>query len=366
MPVEPDLSKLKICFLAGTLGQGGAERQLYYIIRELRNRAGQIRVFSLTRGEYWEEKIRALGVPVIWVGQSSSRLLRLARICSELCKDPPQIVQSQHFYTNLYATAAARLLGLREVGAIRSNVWSEVRQNGRLLGPLSLRGPRVIAANSASAVRTAVAQGIAPQRVCLLNNVVDTELFHPPEDRCSTTFRILTVGRMCAPKRYDRLLEVIAELRKRSPRVVKTILVGDGPLRHQLERQAGQLRLLPDAVKFHGADDNLLPFYNNADVLLLTSDYEGTPNVVLEAMACGLPVVATRVGGIAEIVQEGITGLLAQPGSIEELVEALLQMAGNENMRNQFGANARAYTEDHYSPERLPDYLRQLYAAALS
>ena len=313
MPVEPDLSKLKICFLAGTLGHGGAERQLYYILRELRNSAVQVRLFCLTRGEYWEEKIRALGVPVIWVGQSSSRLLRLARICSELRKDPPQIVQSQHFYTNLYAAAAARLLGLREIGAIRSDVWSEIRQNGRLLGPLSLRGPRVIAANSIAAIRTAVAQGIALQRVCLLNNVVDIEQFHPPKDRHSTVFRILTVGRMCTPKRYDRLLDVIAELQRRLPRAVKTILVGDGPLRSELEGQAAQLGLLPDAVRFHGADDNLLHFYNNADVLLLTSDYEGTPNVVLEAMACGLPVVATRVGGISEIVQEGVTGLLAKP-----------------------------------------------------
>jgi glycosyltransferase involved in cell wall biosynthesis len=366
MAVEPDLSKLKICFLAGTLGQGGAERQLYYIIRELRNSARQVRVFCLTRGEYWEEKICALGVPVIWVGQSSSRLLRLARICSELLKDPPEIVQSQHFYTNLYVTAAARLLGLREIGAIRNNVWSEVHQNGAFLGPLSLRMPRVIAANSNAAIRTIVAHGIALQRVCLLNNVVDIEQFRPPEERRATVFRVLAVGRLCEQKRYDRLLEVIAELRKCSSRAVKTVLVGDGPLRPELERRAGQLRLLPDAVKFHGADDNLLPFYNNADVLLLTSDYEGTPNVVLEAMACGLPVVATRVGGIAEIVQEGVTGLLAQPGSTEELVEALLKIAGNENMRNQFGANARAYTEDHYSPERLADHLRRLYAAALS
>lgn len=365
MRSEPDLDGLKICLLAGTLGQGGAERQLFYIAQALLGAGAHPRVLCLTQGEHWEARIQNLGIPVVWVGKNPSRVARLSSVCRELRRDPPHIVQSQHFYTNLYAVGAARLLGLHEVGAIRSNVASEVKNNGHLLGRLSLQLPRTLAANSAAAIQAAIGQGIAPGRLHLLANVVDTERFRP-QPRSSGEVRILSVGRMTREKRYDRLLEIAASARRQSKRQIRMILAGDGPLRPQLEAQAAQLGLFPDGVEFRGSQEDIAPLYRDADLFLLTSDYEGSPNVVLEAMASGLPVVATRVGGVPELVQDGVTGYMADPQATSRLAEALLELAEDEAKRREFGARARAFVEQRHAPAGLPAALKRIYAAALS
>src|SRR5881628_3033168 len=105
-----NLSNLNVCFLAGTLAQGGAERQLFYILQALCQAGGAPRLLSLSRGEFWEEAIKGLGVSITCVGHYATRWKRLVRIVKELWRDPPDVLQSQHFYTNAYVSVAARLL----------------------------------------------------------------------------------------------------------------------------------------------------------------------------------------------------------------------------------------------------------------
>src|SRR5206468_4261129 len=90
--------------------------------------------------------------------------------------------------------------------------------------------------------------------------------------------------------------------------------------------ECGRYGLLPSRLGGRGAVSNMLPVYREADALVLTSDYEGTPNVVLEAMACGLPVIATRVGDVPEIVRHGETGFLVEPSDTEAIAERLVDM----------------------------------------
>src|SRR5256714_7245202 len=126
------LADLKVCYLAGTLGQGGAERQLFYALRALRRSGAAARVLCLDRGAFWEEPINHLGVSVTWVGQDTSRLKRVLRIVKELRKSPPDIFQSQHFYTNAYTSMAALLLKYQDIGALRSNGIFDLSQTGRI------------------------------------------------------------------------------------------------------------------------------------------------------------------------------------------------------------------------------------------
>ncbi len=100
-PMPRDLEDLRVAFIVGTLGQGGAERQLYYILEALRASGARPRVLCLTHGEFWEDRIRALGVDVRWVGMSSSRLARLRAIVLDIRREPVAVIQSQHFYTNV-------------------------------------------------------------------------------------------------------------------------------------------------------------------------------------------------------------------------------------------------------------------------
>ncbi|MBL8187179.1 MAG: glycosyltransferase, partial [Acidobacteria bacterium] len=233
-----DFSQLKITFLVGTLGQGGAEQQLVYILRTLREQGAQVRALCLTEGEYWETPLRDLGVPVTWVGQLASRLGRLRKIIAELQTDRPMILQSQHFYTNLYAALAARALGIREIGAMRCDGASEVAEHGRALGWLSLHLPRRLAVNSQGAIQFAEQHGVSSDRLFLLPNVIDHTRFQTPPRDGSPVVRLLTAGRLEPQKRMDRFLRMLAQLKTSATQPFKAVIAGDGALRSSLQEQA--------------------------------------------------------------------------------------------------------------------------------
>ncbi len=153
------LKGLKICFVAGTLGQGGAERQLFYQVQTLKQCGAFPAIISFSDNEFWQATFEEMGIPVIGLGRVSSRLGRLAKMVSVLRDMAPQVIQATHFYANLYVVAAARWLGVREVGAIRSNGLQDVAETGRVVGRLSLWLPKNLAVNSHSALANMPAMG---------------------------------------------------------------------------------------------------------------------------------------------------------------------------------------------------------------
>jgi len=346
----------RVTFLAGTLGRGGAEQQLFYMATALQNRGTAVRVLSLTRGEHWEAPLRARGIPVEWVGERAGKARRLLAITRALRREPADVVQSAHFFTNLYVVAAARWRGCRDIGAIRGNAIHELATH-RVLGRPSLRLPRTLAVNSRAAIDNAARYGVPRSRLHFLPNVVDTERFRPGSRRRNGTMTLLAAGRLVPGKRFDRFLSLVARLR-RAP--VKALLVGDGPERPVLERRAASLRLGPDRVEFRrGAD--LARVYGEADVFVLTSDHEGTPNVLLEAMASGLAVVSTPTGGAVDVIRDEATGFLHDGDDEAGFAERVAELVSDETLRRETGLRARAWIVANHSVQRMPDYLERLY-----
>ncbi len=362
MQVDP--AQLRICFIAGTLGRGGAERQLFYMLQVLTGLNAQCRVLSLTKGEPYEAKIAELGIPITWVGASPSRLRRLLRIAREVKQWRPHFVQSVHSYTNLYAVLAARCAGCMDIGAARSDGIREFTGLGLLSGP-SLRWPTILAVNSRQAaemVRTA--RGIN-KPLYFLPNVVDTDHFVPrlgaPSARCNTLL-VLCVGTLKSEKRQDVFLYALARAKTFIP-TLRASLVGDGPLRGALEKLARDLGI-EDAVEFMGTLDDVKSVYQRGDMLVLTSDYEGAPNVILEAMACGLPVVSTRVGAASDFIVDGEMGFLTDARDVEAIADRIVRLASEPELRRQMGSAARARVEAQYSLSLLRDNLLGLYDLA--
>jgi len=357
---------LHVCFIAGTLGPGGAERQLFYMLRALHAAGASLEVLSLTQGEFWEEPIRALGVPVIWVGRRPSRLARLCRITREIARNRPDVIQSSHFYTNLYTVVAGRLLGLRDVGAVRADVFNEIKAHNPLLGRLCLGSPRWLAANSQLGLRNAAAKGVNPSRCYFLPNVVDTEHFKPAVRQQKGATHLLFAGRLVEQKRPDLFLHVLAEARRMSPTTVHGVIVGDGPLLRPLQVRASQLGLLPDGVEFRGAVPDMAGVYRDADIFLLTSDWEGTPNVVLEASASGLPVVVTRATGTVDIVRDGQTGYVLDRNDQHGITSAIVRLARDSELRYRLGKEGRLFVMQNHSLANLSERLSALYIGVLS
>jgi len=172
------------------------------------------------------------------------------------------------------------------------------------------------------------------------------------------------VGRMTAVKRTD---DVVRALRKLADRGVDAYLclVGDGPDREHLERYAHELGVIKRCL-FVGYQDDVSRFYNAIDVLLLPSVNEGTPVSVIEALAAERPAVATRVGGVPDVVRDGIDGFLVRPGDPDALAERLAELAADPERRARMGAEGRSRVLARYAVDRLVDDVDRLYRALLA
>jgi glycosyltransferase involved in cell wall biosynthesis len=124
--------------------------------------------------------------------------------------------------------------------------------------------------------------------------------------------------------------------------------------------------LAPEVIEFSGKAGDPRPAYCSADIFLLTSDFEGTPNVVLEAMACGLPVVAANVGDVSQLVMDGQTGFLVERDNEDELARRVLWLIENPPERRQFSRNARERVVQNFSENQLKENLLSIYEKFLN
>ena len=177
---------------------------------------------------------------------------------------------------------------------------------------------------------------------------------------------VLAVGRLSREKGHSDLIEAFQALRNLDSQLkLKLLIVGEGPELEALQRAARE-RELDRSVIFSGHVSDVAPYYAIADALALPSHSEGSPNVLLEAMAAGLPVVATSVGGVPEIATSGKNALLVPPRDREAFADALHQVLINPELAEELSSNARAHVADNFSPAGHAQSLIRIYQEVLS
>jgi len=239
-----------------------------------------------------------------------------------------------------------------------------------LLKPLRrlvLRRAGAVVANSASLA--GLSQKADPFPVRVIPNGVDTIFFRPAsndeEPTNADVFRILFVGRMPPEKNVGLLLEAVADLRYRATKRILLDIVGDGPARQDLERVASGLGL-SDCVSWHGwrCKEDVASLYRRADCFVNPSLFEGLPNTVLEAMASGLPVIASNVGGNDELVEPGRTGFLFDLSQSGALPEKLATLMENRDICKAMGARGREIVRAEYSWQGVAERYMDLFMAS--
>lgn len=197
--------------------------------------------------------------------------------------------------------------------------------------------------------------GLPQRKLVLIDNGVDTERFRPATARETNrdAFVIGTVGRLQDVKDQATLIKAFALLRAMLPdEELRLVLVGDGPLRPQLEAQV-RAEGLEAIVEFAGPRSDVETAMRGFSLFALTSIAEGTPVTLLEAMACGLPVVATRVGGIPDLVQDGVAGTLVPARDPQALAQAFAAYVRDPLLARSHGAAGRARIEQKYSMQAM-------------
>ena len=160
----------------------------------------------------------------------------------------------------------------------------------------------------------------------IIPNGVDDRYFHSVQDKPKNEkLQLLAVGRLSPQKKVDRLLDVMSRLKDRN---IQLKIAGDGPLAAELKKHSAFLKLDPTSVVFEGwcQKEKLIDLYKEADILVMASDFEGMPNVILEAMASSLAIVATEAPGTEELVKEGENGYLISKNHLESFDDRLLSL----------------------------------------
>lgn len=226
-----------------------------------------------------------------------------------------------------------------------------------VLGPILRNAARVVVFTDEQRSTMAAKYSIAPDRLAVIPNGVDESFYYSGQRLPKAKPQLLFVGRLASQKNLPLLLRALAGVSEQ----FETTLVGDGELEGKLKELAANLKL--KNVRFHGrADgDELRELYRNADIFVLPSEREGMPLVLLEALAMGLPVVATDIPGTRDVINDGVNGVLVPPDDAAELQKALLDVASDPD-RCQRMSDASRRLADQYSWAAVGATFERLYA----
>lgn len=350
-----------VVLLITELAYGGTPRTVQRLALGLAQRGRRVHVASLCSAADIASELQAAGVPVVGFGIERRGAVAATRDLARFLRTTrPAVLHTFNFHANLLGRVVGAALRLPGIVASERSVESakprwRVRCD-RLTWRLAHRWT-VNAAAVADVLRTR--ERIDADRIDVIPTGIELARFEPrARDRAfraahgaaDTEHLIVCVGRLDRYKGHDNLLEAFAALGRERPRV-RLLLVGDGRFRDTLTARARSAGLA-DRVSFSGALGDVRPALAAADVFVQASDEEGLPGAVLEAMAMGLPVIATDVGGTREAVNDGVTGLLVPARDAAALAAAVARLLDDPGLAARFGSFGRKRVAEEFSSER--------------
>lgn len=279
------------------------------------------------------------------------------------------IIHSHGYKSNLYGLIASKLSGVPIMATLHG--WTGEDKKIRLYEKLDkwiIKKIDHLVSVSPSMSKELEKIGISNGEVTFIPNAIDTDRFNSlnaKDNVCQelgipeNSVVIGTVGRLNYEKGHIYLIRAIKDICYQMPKV-KLLIVGDGHLKENLKKEAQDLGIGKN-VLFTGARKDIVSVYKSMDIVVLPSLTEGSPLVLLEAMSMGLPVIATRVGGIPSVVEKGV-GILVSPASDEELKKAILFLLKDSSLRNTMGERARQKIVSQYSIDTFYKKYTDLYS----
>jgi len=367
---------------------GGAERQAVELALGLPRFGWEPLVLAAESHGPLQERVLQAGFPVyhlgarFWLPKSDPRFwINLAavmhRMRSIFVRERVVIVQSFLFWQNVITAPAAKMAPhVRGVIAGRRNLgdYKDKRRHYQYLENVANRFTDRIVCNSRVVARdTLRREKVQRGQVRVVYNGFDpgpyqrakgVDLSQHHRELAGASKIIGTVGNLKRQKRHDLFLKMMARIREQQGGVKGLIVGRDLGEEEGLRRLARELGL-EGHVAFAGGVEEPAPYYRAMHVYMLASDFEGLPNALMEAMAAGVPVVSTDVGGVPELIRDGVHGLLAKPGDVEGLASAALSLLNSPARARRLGRAASERMRRRFSTERMVRAYIHLYEELL-
>ena len=363
MPARP----CDVVLMLTSFDVGGTERQMVELVRRLNPARIRAHVACFhARGPLLAELPEHVAVrefPVRGFARPAAlgQLVAFAAWCRSI---GAELVHTCDLYANIFGLPGAVLAGVPVRIANRREILTGDKTPGQLRAQrLAYRAAHRVVANSAAARTQLEHEGVPPSKLRLIPNGLDPRRFIPAAPR-SAIRRVVTVANLRPEKGHETLLGAARQILARHPAATFTF-AGDGPRREPLETLTRALEL-GSRVRFLGECQNVAPVLADADLFVLPSRSEAFPNAVIEAMAAGLPVVATDVGGIPEIIRHWENGVLVPPGDEHALADAVVALMDRPDHAAALGRAARADVEHHYTLDRMVEAFEHLYLTEIA
>lgn len=362
-PAPQSRLPLRVAYCIDNMNLGGTELNAVRTAPHLLAEGVDLRVFSLTEEGPLLARYALLGVPVHVLPISSlygrSALHAGRRMTALIKQHQIDVVHAHDFYSNIFAGPWVRLAG---AGFLASRRWWEGPDQAaqRWANRLSYCLAHRVLANSPSiATLLTKRELVARRQVVVVSNFLDAESFAPSPpgwvDAWAAELRLpadrIVVGavaNLSPVKDHAMLLTAVAPLFAEWPSLYLVLVGADAGKRTELEQQARELGV-GERIRFAGQRPNFPSPHHLFDISVLTSRSEGLPNSILEAMAAGRPVVATRVGAVGDAVRDGLTGFLVPPGAAVEFGHRVGELLRDANLRRRLGSMGRQVAEHDYS-----------------
>jgi len=356
------------------LERGGAE-QIVRLLVKYADPLFKHHIYAFADGPMAAE-IQALGAPVTIVRRRMPKLdpSLIWRLSRALRADGIRLLHTHIFGACLHGRLAAMLLGRLPVVVTEHNVATKYKGYQRLTNRWLSRWSQRIVAVSDEVGRSLTSDiGVSPEKVRIVCNGVDTDHFAtlPTREAARDYLKIPrhvrvvgSIGRLTRQKGYGYLLQAMSILLQDCSGV-HLVLVGKGEQRSALEQQASELGISENThfVGLHPDIRRLLPAF---DVFAMSSLWEGLPMALLEAMAAGLPCVATTAGGIVNVIDDGVNGLLVPPADPGSLAAAIKRVIDKPQEAQRMGEHAKTTVERDFSARRMTAEYEDVYREVLS
>lgn len=312
------------------------------------------------------EKAESLGLKTAKLSEIAAGDIRLIAQLRRLVREREiDLIVSHDYKSRVVGHIALRFGSAAHIGHFRGITLEDPKVRAyNWIDRVVMRRMKKILTVSRKSASLLEQWGVPPGSIEVIPNAIETDKLLPesyqPDAAVNRRIRIVAAGRLSYEKGYDVLLGAISLLVSQGDTNFQLAIYGHGPEEARLRKQTEQ-RELHEYVFYAGFVDDIMPVFKAADFLVLPSRSEGMPNVILEAWSQKLAVVSTAVGGVPEMIEHGISGLLAEPDSPDKLAEQLSRAISNRGEMIRFGEAGYNLVRHRYSFEKQAELLRRIY-----